>query len=83
MIDDIDLVALVDIVTGTSDNISDVVIDVLIIVDISNVVFTTDEDGVNKSERIKKRLYSKVLSWKILIENLLEMFSLRNFGLDK
>ena len=83
MIDDIDLVALVDIVTGTSDNISDVVIDVLIIVDISNVVFTTDEDGVNKSERIKKRLYSKVLSLKILLENLLEMFSLRNFGLDK
>ena len=83
MIDDIDLVALVDIVTGTSDNISDVVIDVLIIVDISNVVFTTDEDGVNKSEMIKKRLYSKVLSLKILLENLLEMFSLRNFGLDK
>ena len=65
VIDDIDLVALVDIVTGTSDNISDVVIDVLIIVDISNVVFTTDEDGVNKSEMIKKRLYSKVLSLKI------------------
>ena len=57
VIDDIDLVALVDIVTGTSDNISDVVIDVLIIVDISNVVFTTDEDGVNKSEMINKRLY--------------------------
>ena len=65
VINDIDLVALVDIVTGTSDNISDVVIDVLIIVDISNVVFTTDEDGVNKSEMIKKRLYSKVLSLKI------------------
>ena len=65
VIDDIDLVALVDIVTGTSDNISDVVIDVLIIVDISNVVFTTDEDGVNKSEMIKKRLYSKVLSLNI------------------
>ena len=65
VINDIDLVALVDIVTGTSDNISDVVIDVLIIVDISNVVFTTDEDGVNKYEMIKKRLYSKVLSLKI------------------
>ena len=65
VIDDIDLVALVDIVTGTSDNISDVVIDVLIIVDISNVVFTTDEHGVNKSEMIKKRLYSKVLSLNI------------------
>ena len=65
VIDDIDLVALVDIVTGTSDNISDVVIDVLIIVDISNVVFTTDEDRVNKSEMDKKRLYSKVLSLNI------------------
>ena len=56
-IDDIDLVTLVDIFRGTSDIISGVVIDVVIIVEISNVVFVLDilnieEDGVCKSEII-------------------------------
>lgn len=42
MIDEYDLVALVDIFTGNSGIISGVVIDVVIIVEISNVVFNID-----------------------------------------
>ena len=57
VIDDINLVPLVDIFTGISDIISGAVIDVEIIVEIYDVVFTvdmstTEEDGVNKSEII-------------------------------
>ena len=57
VVDDISLVALVDIFTGTSDIISGDVIDAVIIVEISDVVSAvdmtcTDEDEVNKSEII-------------------------------
>ena len=59
VVDDISLVALVDIFTGTSDIISGVVIDVVIIVEISDVVSavdmsTTEEVGVCESEIINK-----------------------------
>ena len=55
VIDDISLVALVDIFTGTSDIFSGVVIDVVIIVEISDVVTAVDMsckevDGVCKSD---------------------------------
>ena len=59
VIDDISLVALVDIFTGTSDIISGIVMDVVIIVEIYNVVSvvdmpTSDEDEVCKSEIMSK-----------------------------
>ena len=57
VIDDINLLPWVDIFTGTSGIIFGVVIDAVIVVDISDVFFTVDmsspeEDGVNKSEII-------------------------------
>ena len=57
VVDDIILVALVDIFKGTSDIISGDVIDAVIIVEISDVVSAvdmscTDEDEVSKSEII-------------------------------
>ena len=57
VIDDINLLPWVDIFTGTSGIIFGVVIDAVIVVDISDVFFTvdmssTEEDGVNKSEII-------------------------------
>ena len=56
-INEINLVALVDIFTGTSDIISGVVIDVVIIVEISAVdMSTTDDNGVCKSETMSKIL---------------------------
>ena len=59
VIDDINLVALVDIFTGTSDVISGVVFDLVIIGMISDVVpavamSTTDGDGGNDAEIIEK-----------------------------
>ena len=59
VIDDVDLVALVDVFTGTSDIIFGVVMDVLIIAEISDVVFAlyilgTKVNGVCKSEIIQK-----------------------------
>ena len=60
VVGDVSLVVLVDILTGTSDIISGVAVDVVIIVEISNVVFavdtTTDENGVGKSEIMSKVL---------------------------
>ena len=58
VIDDIDLVALVDIFTGISDIISGAVFEV-VIGKISDVVpavdmSTADEDGVNDTEMVKK-----------------------------
>ena len=59
VIDDINLVALVDVLTGTCDVISGVVIDVVIIVDVVSAVdmSCTDEDKVNTSEIINVMHY--------------------------
>ena len=61
VIDEIDLVALVDIFNGTPDILSSVVIDVVNLVEISAVVSAvdmsiTDDNGVCKSEIMSKIL---------------------------
>ena len=55
---DVSLVVLVDIFTGTSDIISGVAVDVVIIVEISNVVCVLDvsnaeEGGVCEAEKLR------------------------------
>ena len=59
VIEDINLFGLVDVLTGTCDVISGVVIDVVIIVDVVSAVdmSCTDEDKVNMSEIINVMHY--------------------------
>ena len=59
VVGDVSLVVLVDIFTGTSDIISGVAFDVVIIVEIYNVVSVVDvsnaeEDGVCEAEKLRE-----------------------------
>ena len=59
VVGDVSLVVLVDIFTGTSDIISGVAVDVVIIVEIYNVVSVVDvsnaeEDGVCGAEKLRE-----------------------------